>query len=96
MTYLYLNIVREALSEVTERPIGELTGEMQLDRDFDLDSVMFVHFLLSLEDRMPGLRFSPDVLAEAAFNQVSLLLEFLENFSGSTKGQDNESSHCAA
>jgi hypothetical protein len=57
---------------------------------------MFVHFLLSLEDRIPGLQFSPDVLAEAAFNQVSLLLEFLEVFAESAKGQGNESSPCAA
>ncbi|WP_429933062.1 phosphopantetheine-binding protein [Agrobacterium vitis] len=96
MTYRYLDVVREALSEVTERTVGALTGEMQLDRDFDLDSVMFVHFLLSLEDRIPGLQFSPDVLAEAAFNRVSLLLEFLETFAGNAKGQGNESSHCAA
>ena len=77
MTNPLLNTLREALSEVLERDIPELREEMQIDREFDLDSVMFVQFLLSVEDRVPGLRFEPDVLAEASFNSVASLLEFL-------------------
>jgi acyl carrier protein len=61
-----------------ERPIAEVTEKMRLDEDFDLDSVMFVHFLLALEDRIPNLRFDPDTISEAAFNEVGTLIDFLE------------------
>jgi acyl carrier protein len=80
MTYFFKNTVCEALSEVIERPVTDIGDTALLDRDFDLDSVMFVHFLLSLEDRIPGLQFNPEALAETAFNQVSLLLSYLEPF----------------
>lgn len=93
MTYHFKDTVREALSEVVERPVDDINDSMFLDRDFDLDSVMFVHFLLSLEDRIPGLQFNPEDLAEAAFNQVSLLLEFLEPFA---KGEENATDTAAA
>jgi acyl carrier protein len=73
--------LRDALSEVLERPVGELTPEMQIDRTFDLDSVMFVQFLLAVEDRVPGLRFDPEALAEASFNNVSALLSYLDGVS---------------
>jgi acyl carrier protein len=86
MPYRYLDAVRGALSEVIERPVLEINGDMLLDRDFDLDSVMFVHFLLSLEDRIPGLRFDPDALSEVAFNQVSRLLDLLETFPEGARG----------
>ncbi len=78
MSHAHLNTIREALAEVLETDVPELTEDMQIDREFDLDSVMFVQFLLSVEDRIPGLRFDPDVLAEASFNSVSSLLEFLD------------------
>lgn len=78
MSHTHLNTLREALAEVLERDVPELTPEMEIDREFDLDSVMFVQFLLSIEDRVPGLRFNPEVLAEAAFNNVASLLEFLD------------------
>lgn len=45
MPYKYLDTVRGALSEVIECPVLEINGDMLLDRDFDLDSVTFVHFL---------------------------------------------------
>ena len=78
MSHTHLNTLREALAEVLECDVPELTPEMEIDREFDLDSVMFVQFLLSIEDRVPGLRFDPEVLAEAAFNNVASLLEFLD------------------
>jgi len=78
MSHAHLHILREALSEVLEHDVPALTADMQIDREFDLDSVMFVQFLLSVEDRIPGLRFDPEVLAEASFNNVSSLLEFLD------------------
>ena len=52
-----LPAIREALSEVLEYQVTDLTPDMEIDREFDLDSVMFVQFLLSVEDRVPGLRF---------------------------------------
>lgn len=78
MTHTHLNSLREALAEVLEREVPPLTPGMELDREFDLDSVMFVQFLLSVEDRVPGLRFDPEVLAEAAFNNVASLLAFID------------------
>jgi acyl carrier protein len=71
--------LREALSEVLERPVGDLSPDMQIDRAFDLDSVMFVQFLLAVEDRVPGLRFDPEALAEASFNNVGALMSFLDD-----------------
>lgn len=81
MSRTHIHTLREALCEVLERPIGELTPEMQIDRAFDLDSVMFVQFLLAVEDRVPGLRFDPEALAEASFNNVGALLHFLDGVS---------------
>jgi acyl carrier protein len=78
MPHSHLDTLRDALSEVLERPIGALTADMQIDRAFDLDSVMFVQFLLAVEDRVPGLRFDPEALAEASFNNVGTLLTFLD------------------
>jgi acyl carrier protein len=78
MAYNHLTTLKDALSEVLERPVADLTPDMQIDRAFDLDSVMFVQFLLAVEDRVPGLRFDPEVLAEASFNNVASLLTFLD------------------
>ncbi len=87
MGYFFKETVCEALSEVIERPVTDLQDSTLLDRDFDLDSVMFVHFLLSLEDRIPGLQFNPEALAETAFNQVLLLLDYLEPFAVKAGGR---------
>lgn len=78
MAYNHLITLKDALTEVLERPVGDLTPDMQIDRAFDLDSVMFVQFLLAVEDRVPGLRFDPEVLAESSFNNVASLLTFLD------------------
>lgn len=86
MTHPCETIVCEALSEVTERDVVDLKGATLLDRDFDLDSVMFVHFLLALEDRVPGLHFDPDALAETAFNDVGLLLAHIGRFVPAVEG----------
>lgn len=77
MNQVHVQSLREALSEVLERPVGDLTPDMQIDHTFDLDSVMFVQFLLAVEDRIPGLRFDPEALAEATFNNVGTLLAYL-------------------
>lgn len=77
MSERILGIIRECLAEVTEHAIGEVTADMRLDTDFDLDSIMFVHFLLSLEDRFPDLRFDPEVIGETSFNDIGELTIFL-------------------
>ena len=79
MAHAHITSICEALSEVLEYEVATLTPDMEIDREFDLDSVMFVQFLLSVEDRIPGLRFDPDVLAEASFNSVASLLEFIDS-----------------
>ncbi|MGC1497621.1 MAG: acyl carrier protein [Sulfitobacter sp.] len=78
MTNPNLEVVRASLAQVLETDVTVLTEDTQLDAEFDLDSVMFIQFLLCLEDSIPGLRFDPENLAEAAFNDVGKLLEFLE------------------
>ena len=96
MTYQFTETVRVALADVIERPVTELKDDMLLDRDFDLDSVMFVHFLLSLEDSIEGLQFNPEDLAEASFNEVGKLLAHLEQFAQTTEGQVDESEFAPA
>lgn len=81
MTHPHLETIREALAEVLECPVPPLDPSMRLDVEFDLDSVMFVQFLLGVEDRVPGLRFDPEALSEAAFNEVGSLVDFLDRAS---------------
>ncbi|MBT9386229.1 acyl carrier protein [Pseudooceanicola sp. CBS1P-1] len=70
--------IRDALSEVTERPAAALTAETRFDRDYDLDSYMFVQFLLTLEDKLPGLRFAPEDIGQADFNTAGTLATHVE------------------
>ncbi|MER9408711.1 MULTISPECIES: phosphopantetheine-binding protein [unclassified Mesorhizobium] len=74
-----LTAIRNALSEVTERPVAALSLDMKLDRDFDLDSFMFVQFLLSLEDKVENLRFDPLALGEADFNVIGNLATYISS-----------------
>lgn len=78
MTNPNLEIIRTALEQILETEVPELSENSQLDQEFDLDSVMFIQFLLCLEDSIAGLRFNPENLAEAAFNDVGKLLAFLD------------------
>ncbi len=73
-----LEFIRSALSQVLETDVPELTKDTRIDQEFDLDSVMFIQFLLCLEDCVPGLRFDAENLAEAAFNDIEKLLLFIE------------------
>ncbi|KZK81526.1 acyl carrier protein [Pseudovibrio sp. W64] len=72
------NQIVAALSEVLERPVPDLQPETRFDLDFDLDSYIFVQFLLALEDRIPGLRFDPDAIGQHEFNVVSSLVDYIE------------------
>jgi len=69
--------IAAALSEITERPITNITPEMRFDRDFDLDSYMFVQFLLAMEDHIPGLRFDPEAISQAGFNTMKSLTDYI-------------------
>lgn len=70
-------MIEEALSEVTERPVSGLKPETRFDRDFDLDSYIFVQFLLTLEDKIEGLRFDPDAIGQNEFNVAASLVDYI-------------------
>ncbi|PWC85494.1 hypothetical protein TSH100_15170 [Azospirillum sp. TSH100] len=74
--------VEEALSELTERPVVGLTPETRFDRDFDLDSYMFVQFLLLLEDKIADLHFDPEAIGQAEFNVLSSLVDYIAERTG--------------
>lgn len=69
--------IAETLSEVIERPVAQVTSEMRFDQDFDLDSYMFVQFLLGLEDRVAGLRFDPESIGHTEFNLIGGLADYI-------------------
>ncbi|SCW88865.1 acyl carrier protein [Rhizobium mongolense subsp. loessense] len=77
MNNTIVSAIEAALSEVIERPLSGITADMKLDRDFDLDSFMFVQFLLSLEDKVPNLRFDPTALGQTDFNSVGSLAAYI-------------------
>ncbi|AHD09791.1 phosphopantetheine-binding protein [Phaeobacter gallaeciensis] len=71
--------IETALSEVTERQVSGLTPETELDKAFDLDSYMFVQFLLALEDQIEGLQFDPDAIGQQEFNRAASLVSHIED-----------------
>lgn len=77
MTAMIAAAIAEALSEVTERPVTAIDTNARLDKDYDLDSYMFVQFLLSLEDKIPGLRFDPEQIGQAGFNSMASLVDHI-------------------
>ena len=77
MTAMISAAIAEVLSEVTERPVTAIDSAARFDKDFDLDSYMFVQFLLSLEDKIPGLRFDPEQIGQAGFNTMASLVEHI-------------------
>lgn len=79
MTTSISTAIADVLSEVLERPVTDLTPEMRFDRDFDLDSYMFVQFLLGLEDKIDGLRFDPESIGQAGFNTMERLVAHIED-----------------
>jgi acyl carrier protein len=72
-----LHAIQDALSEVLEERITNLSEMSDLQIDYDLDSIMFVQFLLTLEDKVHGLEFNPDVVNESSFNNVGTLIEYI-------------------
>lgn len=73
----FVQAIESALTEVVGQPVTGLTPDTRLDRDLDLDSYMFVQFLLALEDQVPGLRFNPEAIGQHEFNLVSSLCDYI-------------------
>lgn len=74
-----LQTIQDALSEVLEERVTNLSMDTDLQSDLDLDSIRFVQFLLTLEDKVPGLQFNPDTLNQSSFNRVETLIGYIEN-----------------
>lgn len=72
-----LKAIQDALSEVLEERVTGLSEATDLQADLDLDSIMFVQFLLTLEDKIPGLEFNPDTLSQSSFNRVESLIAYI-------------------
>ncbi|MEX2940341.1 phosphopantetheine-binding protein [Serratia fonticola] len=71
--------IQSALELVLESDQVAITLDTNFDDDLDLDSVLFVQFLLTLEDAIDGLLFDPDLIAQSEFNNVRSLIEFIES-----------------
>ena len=74
-----LQTIEDALSEVLEERVTKLSMATDLLTDLDMDSIRFVQFLLTLEDKFPGLLFNPDTLNQSSFNRVESLIGYIEN-----------------
>lgn len=75
--------IQDVLFQVTGESTETVTASTDLEKDLDLDSILFVQFLLALEDVVPGLEFSQETLAEANFTTIGSLADFItENSDG--------------
>ncbi|MEL7291608.1 MAG: phosphopantetheine-binding protein [Pseudomonadota bacterium] len=71
--------IQSALELVLETDQLKISMDTNFDDDLDLDSVLFVQFLLTLEDAIDGLLFDPDLIGQSAFNNVRTLIDFIES-----------------
>ncbi|WP_248751798.1 phosphopantetheine-binding protein [Pseudomonas sp. MWU15-20650] len=69
--------VNEALNDVMSSGVS-VSLETDFNEDLDLDSVLFVQFLLTLEEKVPGLMFEPDQISQDAFTSVGKLIGWIE------------------
>lgn len=69
--------VNEALNDVMSTRVS-VNLETDFNEDLDLDSVLFVQFLLTLEEKVPGLMFEPDQINQDAFTSVGKLIGWIE------------------
>ncbi|MEZ5868466.1 MAG: hypothetical protein R3D46_08475 [Defluviimonas denitrificans] len=49
-------------------------------------SILFVQFLLALEDGFPGLEFSQETLVEASFDTIGSVAAFIATMTGAEAG----------
>lgn len=82
MTAILENI-QTVLAQVTGEETAGISAETHLENDLDLDSILFVQFLLALEDVIPGLEFSQETLADANFTTIGSLVIFIAETTGS-------------
>ncbi|WP_394514813.1 phosphopantetheine-binding protein [Pantoea sp. SGAir0215] len=68
--------INDALNDVLPSKIT-VTENTDFNDDLDLDSVLFVQFLLLLEDKVPGLIFEPDQINQDAFTTVGKLMMWI-------------------
>lgn len=76
MSHLLL-AVNEALNDVMSSSVS-VNLDTDFNDDLDLDSVLFVQFLLTLEEKVPGLMFEPDQINQDAFTSVGKLIAWIE------------------
>ncbi|WP_053129275.1 acyl carrier protein [Pseudomonas sp. MIACH] len=76
MSHLLL-AVNEALNDVMAAAVS-VNSDTDFNEDLDLDSVLFVQFLLTLEEKVPGLMFEPDQINQDAFTTVGKLISWIE------------------
>ncbi|MCU1748596.1 acyl carrier protein [Pseudomonas sp. 6D_7.1_Bac1] len=69
--------VNEALNDIMSSAVS-VSLETDFNEDLDLDSVLFVQFLLTLEEKVPGLMFEPDQINQDAFTTVGKLINWIE------------------
>ncbi|WP_219094154.1 acyl carrier protein [Pseudomonas sp. UMAB-40] len=72
-----LSAVNEALNDIMSSAVS-VSLETDFNEDLDLDSVLFVQFLLTLEEKVPGLMFEPDQIDQDAFTTVGKLISWIE------------------
>ncbi len=72
-----LLVVNEALNDIMSSTVS-VSPETDFNEDLDLDSVLFVQFLLTLEEKVPGLMFEPDQISQEAFTTVGKLISWIE------------------
>ncbi|EJM65178.1 phosphopantetheine-containing protein [Pseudomonas sp. GM50] len=72
-----LSAVNEALNDIMSSAVS-VNLETDFNEDLDLDSVLFVQFLLTLEEKIPGLMFEPDQIDQDAFTTVGKLISWIE------------------
>ena len=68
--------INDALNDVLPSKVT-ITENTDFNDDLDLDSVLFVQFLLLLEDNVPGLIFEPDQVNQDAFTTVGKLMTWI-------------------
>lgn len=72
-----LDLIRSVLADVTKQDVPVLTADTDIVEELDLDSILFVQFLLALEDHVEGLEFNQETLTEANLNIAGDLADFV-------------------
>lgn len=71
-----ISALEAALTEVLERPVAGLSGEVRLFDDLHLDSTTMLEMLMALEDSI-GLVVDPDQLEVDDFESVDTFTDFV-------------------